>query len=89
MGEMPALVETHPEHPVSRLEKGEVDAHVGLGAGMRLDIGVLSSEQLLCPIDGQLLHFVHHLTAFVVTASRVTLGIFVGQHRARSCHHGR
>ncbi len=88
VGEMTALIEPHPENRVPRLQQREVGAHVGLGPGMGLDVGELGAEQLLGPIDGQLLHLVDDLTAFVIATTRIALGVLVGEHRAR-CRHDR
>ena len=86
MGEMAAVVESHPQHGVSRLEQGEVDSHVGLRSRVGLDVDVLGAKQLLGAVNSQLLHFVDHLTALVVTATRITLGILVGEDRTRRRH---
>ena len=45
----------HPEDRVARLEQRHVDGVVGLGAGVRLDVGVLGAEQLLGAVDRELL----------------------------------
>ena len=44
----------------------QVDGHVGLGAGVRLDVGVLGAEELLGALDGQRLDHVDELAAAVV-----------------------
>ena len=46
-----------------------------------------AAEQGLDPIDGQLLDDVDVLAAAVVAASRIALGVLVGQHRALGLHH--
>ena len=84
---MTALVETHAQHSFPGLEEREVHTHVGLGPGVGLDIGVLRPEELLGPIDGQLLHLVDHRTALVVAPARVALGVLVGEDRTRGGHH--
>ncbi len=47
MGEMAAVIESHPQHRVARFDQGEVDPHVGLGSGVGLDIGVFRTEERL------------------------------------------
>ena len=53
VGEVAAVVEAQAEHGVARLEQRLVHAHVGVGAGVRLHVGVLGAEQRLDPLDGQ------------------------------------
>jgi hypothetical protein len=55
---------------------------------VRLDVGRLSAEELLDPLDGHALDRVHVLAAAVVAASRVPLGVLVGQHGALRLHDG-
>ena len=55
---------------------------------MGLDIGVIAAEELLRALDGQSLHHVHALTSAVIALAGITLGVFVGQHRAHR-HHNR
>ena len=64
--QMAAVREVHAEHRVAGLEQREVDAHVGLRAGMRLHVGVLGAEQRLGAADGQRLDDVDELAAAVV-----------------------
>ena len=70
VGEMAAVREVHPEHGVARLEQRQIHAHVGLGAGMRLHVGVLGAEQRLGAIDRQRFDDVDELAAAVVALAR-------------------
>jgi hypothetical protein len=60
---------------------------VGLRTGVRLDVGVLGAEQVLHPVDGQLLGDVDVFAASVVAAARVALSVLVGQDGALGFHH--
>ncbi len=60
---------------------------VGLRAGVRLHVDVLAAEDLPRAIAGQVLHDVGILAAAVVTASRIALGIFIGEDRAGGFQH--
>ena len=82
VGEMAAVIELHAQDPVTGIEQGHVDSGVGLGAGVRLDVGVLGPEQLLRPVDGQLLGHVHVLAAAVVALAGIALRVLVGEHRS-------
>ena len=54
---------------------------------MRLDVGVIGTEQLLGPVDGQLLDHINVLATAVVTLARITFGVLVGQAAALGFHH--
>ncbi len=82
--EVTAVRQAHAEHGVAGLAQGHEDRGVGLGAGMRLDVGVVGAEQLLGAIDGEALGHVHVLAAAVVAFARIPFGIFVGQDTALS-----
>ena len=56
---------------------------------MRLHVRVLGAEQLLGPVDGQLLGHVDELAAAVVAPARVALGVLVGEDGALGLEHGR
>ena len=84
---MAALVEAHAEDGVARLEHGQVGGQVGVGAGVRLDVGVLGAEELARPAAGQVLGLVDDLVAAVVALARVALRVLVGEHRPGGGHH--
>lgn len=77
-------VQTHDR--VARLEQREHRRRVGLGARVRLHVGVLGAEQGLHPVDGDLLDHVDVLAAAVVAAAGVALGVLVRQDRALGLH---
>ncbi|MNQ61136.1 hypothetical protein D3C85_754450 [compost metagenome] len=54
---------------------------------MRLNVGVVGTEQLFGAIDSQLLDDVDVLATTVVALARVAFGVLVGQYRALSFHH--
>jgi hypothetical protein len=87
--QMAAVREVHAEDRVTRLEQGEVDAHVRLGAGVRLHVGVVGAEQLAGAGPGRLLHDIGELATAVVALAGVALGVLVGEHRAHRLEHGR
>ena len=89
VGEVAALVEAQAEHGVARLEQGQVDGHVGVGARVRLHVGVLGAEQRLGPLAGELLDLVDDLVAAVVALAGVALAVLVGEDRAGGPQHRR
>ncbi len=82
VGQVAAMGQRHAQDGVARLQQGEVHGLIGLRARMRLDVGVGGAEQLLDPVDRQLLGDVDVFAAAVVALVRVTLGVLVGQHAA-------
>jgi hypothetical protein len=83
VGEVPTVRELHPEDLVLRVvrpKEGSEDRHVRLRAGVRLDVRMLGAEQLLGPVDRELLRHIDELAAAVVAPPRIALGVLV-RHR--------
>jgi hypothetical protein len=87
VGQVAAVGQREPHDRLAGLQQRVVDRRVGLGAGVRLHVGVLGPEQRLGPIDGQLLDDVDVLAPAVVAAARVALRVLVGQHAALALEH--
>ena len=49
VGQVAAVGQVHGQDGVAGLQAGEVDRHVGLGPGVRLDVGLLGAEELAGP----------------------------------------
>ena len=80
MGQMPTMGKIHTEHLVAWFKRGEIDCHICLAAGMRLDIGVFGAKEFLGPVDGEILHRIGILTTTIITLGRIAFGIFVGEN---------
>ena len=89
VGEVPTVIEAEAEHRVAGLEQCLVDTHVGVGAAVRLHVGMVGTEQCLHALDGQRLDLVDDGIAAVVALARVALGVFVGEGTAHGTHDGR
>ena len=87
VGQVTAVGQVHAQDGVMGLEQGDVHRHVGIGAGVGLDVGVLRAKKLLGPLDGQILDLVHILAAAVVAGGGIALGIFVGEMAAHGLQH--
>ena len=87
MRQVPAMRQRHAHELAARRQQHHERREVGLGARVRLHVGVLGAEELLQPVDGQLLDLVHHLAAAVVPLARVPLGVLVGERRAHRVDH--
>ncbi|GAA3044020.1 hypothetical protein GCM10020000_24360 [Streptomyces olivoverticillatus] len=86
VGQVPAVGEVQTQDGVAGVEQREHRGRVGLRAGVRLDVGVLGTEERLDPVDRDLLDDVDVLAAAVVAAARVALGVLVGEDRALGLH---
>ncbi|MNO97992.1 hypothetical protein D3C76_897220 [compost metagenome] len=86
VGQVATVGQAHAQDGVTGRQQGQVDGGVGLGAGVRLDVGVVGAEQLLGTVDGQLLDDVDVLATTVVALARVAFGVLVGQDRALGLH---
>ena len=82
MRQVAAMGEAHPEQGRSRVRDREVRRQVRRRPGMRLDVGVLRSEQRVETLEGQGFGNVHELAAHVVALARKALRILVVHHRA-------
>ena len=86
--EVAAVGQRQAHDRVAGPQQRVVDGRVGLGARVRLDVGVLGAEQLLGAVDRQLLGDVDVLAAAVVAAPGIALGVLVGQHAALALEDG-
>ncbi len=86
MGQVPAMVQVHAHNGVPGLTHSKLHGHIGLGSGMGLHIHILTAEKFPGPLYGKPLHLIHTFTAAVVSLSRITFGIFVGQRAPHGCH---
>src|SRR5580700_10193338 len=86
---MTAVIQAHSKDYVPRLDESEIRGGIGLRARMRLDIGVRGAEELLRPVDRQLLDDIDEFAAAVVALARIAFGVLVGEHRALRSEHAR
>lgn len=86
MCQMAAHGEVQAEDGISRLQDGQHNCGIRLGAGVRLHVGVGAVEHLFDAIDGQLFGFIYDFTAAIVAAAGIAFSIFVGQDAARCAH---
>ena len=88
VGKMAAVGKVHPQDLVAGAQDREVGGHVGLRAGVGLDVHVLGAgEEGKRPLLGQALGHVHEFAAAVVALARQTFGVLVGERRTLSLHH--
>ena len=82
VGEVAAIGEGHGEDGVAGLEHGEVDGHVGGGAGVGLDVDVLGPEEGFGAVDGEAFDVVDEFAPVVVALAGEAFGVFVGEEGA-------
>ena len=87
VSQVPAVGQVHRQVGVTRFQFSQVDRHVGLAARVRLNVGVLGTEQLARPVPRQALDVVDVLAATVVPPPGIPLGVLVGQHAAGRLNH--
>ena len=88
VGQVPAVRQRHREEGVAGLQERAVGGQVGVGARVRLQVGVLGAEELLGARDADLLGPVDDLAAAVVAPSGIALGVLVRQRAAQRGEHG-
>src|SRR5262245_12626554 len=82
MRQVAAVLEVHGQDRVAGLEEGCIDREVRRRTRVRLQVGVVSTEQTLGAFAANLLGDVDIGAPAVVPATRVSLGVLVGQRRA-------
>ena len=87
MRQMASMRQIHPQYLVTRLQHTEINRRIRLRARVRLHVGELRPKQLTGPVDRELLHLVHFLTATIPALPRVALCVFIGQTRSLRRHH--
>ena len=75
------------QHSVTGFDECKVNGEVCAGAGVRLNAGVVSAEELLRAFDGDILNDINTFTTAVVAFSGKTFGVFVGQNGSHRSHH--
>src|SRR5712691_5121011 len=68
---VPAVRQVHAKNRVARVDDTGIRSLVGLGARVRLHVGVLGVEQLFGAVAGQVLDYIGVLTTAVVAFARV------------------
>ena len=87
MGKVAALAQVQAHEAVARLEYCHGYGHIGLGAGVRLDIGPAGSIEGFQSVYGKLLDLVHHLASAVIAPARVAFGILVRTNGTHGAEH--
>jgi len=86
--EVSAVREAQTHDGVARLNRRQINRHVGGAAGMRLNIGMFGSKNLFGAFDREGFHDVDFFTTAVIPFAGVTFGIFVGEDAALRFENG-
>ena len=86
VGQVTAFCQGHSHDGISGVEDGSVRRHVCLSARVGLYVCVLSSEELLCTLAGDIFHNINVLATAVITVIGIAFRILIGQNRAHSSH---
>ena len=87
VGQVTTIGQAHTHHRIAGLQQSQLHSHIGLGTGVRLDIGCFRAEQSLGALDTKAFQLIHKLAAAIVTLSGKTLGILIGQYGAHCRDH--
>ena len=87
VAQVAAIGQVHAQDRIARPAQGQLHRHVGLGAAVRLDIGIGAAEDLFGPLDSNLFDHIHEFTTAVVAVPGIALGILVGQGGSHGGHH--
>src|SRR5262249_62191568 len=85
---MAAVCQIHGENGVAWSQGREVYGHVGLGAGMRLDISFLGVKDSYDAVDGLSLDLVDECASSVIATAGISFGVFVGENGALCLENG-
>ena len=77
MCQVATMTQIHREDGIAWLAPRKVHGFIRLSTTVRLDIGMVSPEELLGTVDCQLLYLVGILLPAIVTPAWVTLAIFI------------
>src|SRR3989338_7407288 len=89
MGQVSTVGDVHTQDFALWGYGGEIDGHVGLGAGVGLDVGMFGPEEFLSPVNGKPLHYVNVFTTSVVALAWIALGVFICKDGALGLEHCR
>ena len=87
VSQVAAVCEVKAHEGVAGLQAGEEYRHVGLGAGVGLDICIFGVKKLAETVDGQLLDLVDHLAAAIVAGPGIAFRVLVGTYAAKGLKH--
>ena len=85
---MAAVRKVHAENGIAGLQDRQIDGHVRLAAGMRLNVDVLGAEKFFGALDREVLDHVDEFATAVISAARVAFGVFVREDGTRRFENG-
>ena len=86
MSQMTAISQVHAHNGIARGQQSKENCHICLCTGMRLYICIIAAKQLFGTISCQIFYHIHALTSAIISFSRITFCIFVGQGASHSSH---
>ncbi|MPM56895.1 hypothetical protein SDC9_103712 [bioreactor metagenome] len=86
VAQMSAVGQIHTHHGITGLYQRKKRGQVRIGAGVRLDVGMIAAKQLAGPLAGDLLGHVHSVASAVIPVAGIALGVLVGQAGAHGQH---
>ena len=85
--QMPTVIQIHTHNGITWLTDRELHRHIRLCPGMGLHIGVITPKKLFRPVDRQILHNIHTLTAAIIPLPGIPFRILIRKRASHRCHH--
>ena len=67
MGQVTAMRKVHTEHFIARLQRGKINRHIRLGAGMRLNIDIFSVKKFFSAFNSESLNLICKVTTAIIS----------------------
>jgi hypothetical protein len=75
VGKVTAMSQFQSQDSIAWFYKAEVGCHIGLGAAVGLDVGMICTKKLFSAFDGQTFYIVDVFTAAIVPAIEVVIDL--------------
>ena len=79
---MSTILQAHGKNFITRLEHGKIHCGIGLATGVRLDICMFSSEDLLGSFNSEVFRDIHMLTATVISLGWISFCVLISKYTA-------
>src|ERR1700694_6082770 len=87
MSEVASMGQVQAKYGIARLQQRHESGHVGLRAGMWLDIGMLCAKKLAGPVACHVLHDVGKFATPIISLARIPFRVLTCEHRAHGLKH--
>ncbi|OPZ75846.1 MAG: hypothetical protein BWY82_00050 [Verrucomicrobia bacterium ADurb.Bin474] len=89
VSQVPAVLQTHCQDLVARLDHGKVNRHIRLRPRVRLHIRMLRTKERLCTIPRKVLGDIHRIASAIVAFAGIPFRVLVCHHATSGFDHRR